>query len=833
MSLRVASGLYRQTDSMLYRDMVAPGYNFQVDAMESASDSDFDDSDESLELLTDFDNIDVNGFLGRAIAVWSYNNLDSLLIFTPLPNDTLWHVTQYVESKFPFNRSTEKIMIMEPGERTPRETKDIYELRQGSVVMVMPKKNINLTVEINQLKLTFPISADLMCTVYEVKSYIKQVKGISIDQQDILFKDKVLENCRRLYEYRVKNAATMHVLIQVHFDLLINVETFWGKTYRLYIDRCSTGSDIIYRVFGRTFSRHGTKQVTVHELYVPIHVLVFQHNRKSLHWDYCLGFYGIKNADTLVLNTVGRHNDMNMQTLLVITELGENFEVMVSQFDRWSVVAFMVHGYSDVPVDLIRLYKKEVQMDLTKVIGSQAKNTVIMMNITMTNIDKDMLFGIPVKVSVGHNVIENLKILPSKRVKDVKDRLEDVGVPNASMYELCTNNFKLPDHALLQHVIKDFEKVLHLKVERYPVFLHAPDGVIYKTMVDVNQDMKQLHYKIEMKSGHAISSCRLIMCGQQLRLSDNAILYENGITIRNSIFIETASMFDTFFITSGRNLIKMRVPETPTSDMIKRSVWTARNIPEGSITCLQTFLFWFYSPRVNRKFALPRRRKKRIHLPAANEPLHLYSDRPEKKELVRVYNKTGQDNKKHKSDMYVPSLTKEATMEEETETQRTWPISLQRPVRPKRDVEDWINTTVYEPKINRQHIRTPTRKKPARQDRNPEPQKTKGRIPHISHHMVPRWINELHKTDTQGILATDRDGTVYRTIPKQMPYDNMLQNNKSQDKKKKKKVHNQGDATTAKYMRTKRYFDRQELVFPENGDSDEENVYDRPHIVLH
>jgi len=803
--------------------------------VDSGSDSDFD-SDESLDLPEDYgDRVDFNSFLGQSIALWTYTNPDSLVVFNPRRGDTLWHTTQFMASKFGYDRDSEKIMIMEPGDRTPKSKDDVYHLTQGSVVMVMPKKNINITVEVNQLKVTIPMSADPMCTVHEVKGYIRRVKGISVEQQDLLYRDRVLENSRRLYEYKVRMGSNMHLLIQVHFDLLVNVETFWGKTYRLYIDRCNTGSDVLYRVFGRTFSRHGTKHVTVHELYVPIHVLVFQHNKRSLHWDYCLGFYGLRSGDTLKLNTVGMHSDMNMQTFLVRTDMGDNFEVTVSQFDRWAVVAFMVHGITDVPVDLIRLSIKDKQMEFTKVIGNQPRSTVIMVTVTMTDIDKDVLFGIPLKVSVGHSIIENVKMLPTKTVKDLKTRLEEIGVPNAATYEICAGIFKLPDSGQLSRVIMDLDKVLQLKVERYPIFLHGQQGVIYKTMVDVNQTMYQLGEKIQMKTGHAISSCRLIMAGTQLRLPDKANLYDNAISTRNSIFITVDPVFETFYITAGSFMTKLRVPVIPTADMIKRSVWTTKDIPEGSITCLQTFFFWFFSPRVNKKYASPRRRKNRIRLPAAYNPLQTMSDRGDKDDF-RIPTGVLAQRSQRKPKLHLPPLGP-ASHEAESETQQTWPLTLARPVRHRRNVEEWMEDALSAPRLDTRHLRTPTRKKLTTHHSTQHGKKLEARLldkvrrDRLQQHLVPRWVNELQKTDRHGLLVSDVDGLVYRGDPL-----GELELNLRPKPRSKHKTHAsaEGINMTARYLRAKRYFDTQELIRQDKGsDSDsEDDIYQRPQIAL-
>ena len=805
---------------------------FQFDALESPSDSDFD-SDDISDVLSDHHKVDVNGFLGRAVAIWLYTHMDSITLFVPKYDESLTQVMHYIEHRWAVNCTTDKFMVLEAGEKVPRNIMDAYQLTQGSVIMVLPKRNLTVHVEINQLDFKFPINAEPTCTVYEVKTYIKRVKGIAINQQDILFNDKVLENCRRLYEYKIKTGTTMHVLIQVHFDILLNVETFWGKTYRIYVDRCSTGSDILYRVFGRTFSNQGKERVTVHELFVPILILILTLKKLALHWDYCLGFYGIKSGDTLVLNTVGRKSEMNMQTFLVVTELGENFEVTVSQFDRWSVVAFIAHGHTDVPVDLIRLYRKDVKLDFTEAVGLLPKSSLITMNITMTNLNKDMMIGIPLKINIGNGIIENMKVAPTKKVSEVKDRLEGIGVPNATLYELGIAQFKLPNHAKLIDVIKDFKKTLFLKVEKFPVFLHSPDGVIYKTNIDVNHSLKDLQYKIELKSGHAISSCRLLMSGQELQIPDNANLYNNGISSRNSIFVETAPMFETFFITSGQTIMKLRVPVKPTADIIKRSVWAQRDLPENSITCLQTFLFWFFGPRMNKKSQLPKKRHKRKKLlPAATEPLHILSERGTMKPKERLKEWQQGPNvavpKLRKSYYSLPPLQKEGSDEDA----RTWPISLQRPVKPQKSVQNWINATYYQPRVERRHIRTPTRKQiPQSHREDHEPREPQFRHPSAEkQHLAPRWVSNLKDHDRKNLLEIDTNGTAYRS--KQVHYPTCV--TRKRVSRPRQKAHQQGDATSGNYFNTRRMFDKQEMVYESDDDSmmDEDKLYNRSYVVL-
>ena len=800
------------------------------------SDSEFDSAEGSECSLSDFTDIDINHVVGQAIAVWTYTKPESITLFTPSPDDTLYRVVRYAEDKLGFDRRDEKILVLSPGDKTPHEISNIYVVRPGSVVMVVQKHNLHLKVEINQLKAKFSMSADPMATVYDVKAYIRKVKGIPVEKQDILFKLKSLENSRRLYEYRIHDGTIMHVLIQVHFDFLVNIETFWGKTYRLYVDRCSTGSDLIYTVFGRTFSKYGPDQVLVQELYVPVHVLILQHQKQSIHWDYCLGYFGIKNADTLELSTVGQKSNLNIQILKVLSETGEFIDVEVSQFDRWSVVAFILHGHSGIPVDLIRLYVDKVQVNFSSVIGEVNRKTIVIMNVIMTNVDEDLMFGIPLKIGLGNGIVENIKISPVKTVKDLKLRLESMGIPNATMYELVIGDSKLPNSVKLKDVIHDLNVPLLLKVERFPVFIHAPDSVIYKTMVDVNDTFRDLKYKIEMKSGHAISNCRILISGQEYKQPDETNLYKHGFSTRTSVFVETSNFVETFFITRGHLLVKLRIPLRPKAEEIKKCIWNSDDIPEGSITCLQTFFFWFFSPRVTKKYMLPRKKKSKKLLPAASKPLQQIVDRKparqkQKKQeerhaifedeeewfaegakALKGWERSHVESKRKNSPKKVPELEI-----------RNWPERQESPQWPQtqRYVQSWLDQSQDEPR--------PERPSPPRTVRITVPKTPKKgkRVTEVQH-MMPRWWKNLYqKNDENRLLMGNETSVVGSNPPNNLtnpfPTDSVYVSPlKHPSKGVSTKSHNQGDSFTTKYFQRKVY-DRHQLLHSNRADSDEDN----------
>ena len=767
----------------------------QLEQLLFDSDSEYDSDEGSDDSLFDFADIDINHVLGRSIAVWTYTKPDSITLFTPAPDDTLYRVVHYAEEKLGFDRRDEKVMVLSPGEKTPHEINNIYIVRPGSVVMVIRKNNIHLKVEVNQLKAKFSMSADPLATVHDVKVYIKRAKGIPIDQQDLLFRDKSLENARRLFEYRIHDGVIMHVLIQVRFDFLVNIETFWGKTYRLYVDRCSTGSDLIYTIFGRTFSKYGPDQVLMQELYVPVQVLILQHEKQSIHWDFCLGYFGVKNGDTIELSTVGRKSQMSIQSLKIVSESGESFDIEVSAYDKWSVAAFILHGYTGVPVDLIRLYVDNVQVNYTSVIGDVNKRSNIVMNVLVTNIDADLTYGIPVRIGLGHGILENLKVSPVRKIKDLKHRLEGMGVPNATMYELVIGNSRLPNHAKLCDVIYDLNIPLILKVEKFPVFIHGTDCVIYKTMVDTTDTFKDLKRKIEMKTGHAISNCRILISGQEYKPPEETNLYENGFTTKTSVFVETSNFKETFFITRGHLLIKLRIPIKPKAEDIKKCIWDSGDIPEGSITCLQTFLFWFFSPRVTKKYVLPQKKKSRKLLPAVHQSLHKIPEHnPIKHRTVKPEHKTTFETEDdwfaagataaktldRSLSLKAPDVVRNKTLDRnlslkvpkqggkkipDSET-RNLPDGQRSPEWPltQRGVQSWIDQGQVESK--RSSPRTFEKPQQQRLAKMADPRALKkGKKVRESQHLTPRWWRNLYQRNDENRLLMGNETTVVGQIP--------------------------------------------------------------------
>lgn len=590
---------------------------------ERMSDSEDDDNSDFEHFETDENTefMHLHPLAGQNVALWSFAKYDSIAIFEP-DRYLVNNIIEYAEKHLGFQRFQHKLRILSPGQLSPVNLKTVYSVRPGSVVMVMPEENASVNIEISQLKTKFNLPVDLSWTVRKIKTLIRRRKGIPVERQEILYSNNALENNRRLFEYRIKNDSKLYVMIQAHFDLLINVETFWGKNYRFYLDPCSTGMDIIYAVFNRAFSSNGPEDAGLHELYVPIHVLVLQYKNKIVNWDFCIAYLGIRTGEKLLLSTVVHHSNMRLSTVNVVTETGERYSVTVSPYDRWSILAFMLHGLTNIPVDLIRLYKNSKRVDFSSPMGHLEYDNLVIMNVVMTQIDRDIVFGVPLKISIGHGIIENLRISANKTVKHLKKKLEKMGVPNATLYELTIGNQKLPNSSKIMDAVFDLEIPLVLKQETFPVFAHTPDGVIYKTYLRVNQTISSFKHKIELKTGYPLRYSRLLVAGNEIRENHESVLFESGISCRNSIFFLPPQDIETFNILGNRWLEKIRISHNATASDVKAAVWNTRKVSEQSLNSILTILYWYFMPRIAESSRPYIKTKIKKRMPVARETLY-------------------------------------------------------------------------------------------------------------------------------------------------------------------------------------------------------------------
>lgn len=437
---------------------------------------------------------------------------------------------------------------------------------------------------------------NIIMPVHELKSRLQTERGYPSNRMDLLYKDRPLQNDRYLFEYGLAHSSTIFVLLQLKNDVLVHVETFWGKRYHLYVDPCTTGFGIIASILRRTVSQNVLDVVRLYELFLPKHTLVLYCGSRVLDWDQCLGLYDLQDNSLLTISTIGLAHDMAIQKVPILLENGRQQHLLASKFDRWSTVALKLHGMTGYPVNLIKLTRANRQsIDFSDVIGPVSGTArPFRLDVSAVSTDDDLLYGIPLKFKIARGVTELLKVAPSRSIQSVKETLERVGVPNASMYDLMVDGVRLSNSKRVVDVIEEYKVPIELSLKQYPVFIHGHHNVIYKLLAHCKETLATFLMRVKMKTGLSFHDYLPLVCGSPLDEAETLPVFDTRVSVKSSIFLVPRKHYTSFFILHGDWLAKLRLPSQPKMQQIKETLWKERNIPEGALASIGTFLQWYF-----------------------------------------------------------------------------------------------------------------------------------------------------------------------------------------------------------------------------------------------
>uniref|UniRef100_A0A2C9LZS8 Ubiquitin-like domain-containing protein n=1 Tax=Biomphalaria glabrata TaxID=6526 RepID=A0A2C9LZS8_BIOGL len=577
----------------------APAYNsipYPQDVMGS-QDSLLEDSDE--DELDPFDAIygelDLQRVYGQQLAIWTHRNPDTVALFTPIQGDTFMNIVTFARTSLQFNSAVDKMMVLLPGHKRPLDMDSVFIVKPGTAILIAPLYDYMVTLEVKQLNQKIDMVIHITMTVLELKTRLHTERGYPVDRIDLLYKDRPLENVRYLFEYNVAHSSTLFVLLNLKNDILVHVETFWGKQYHLYVDSSTTGFGIIASILRRTVSQMIVDVVQLYELFLPKHSLVLYLGSRVIDWDNCLGFYGIEDGSVLTMSTIGLANDMAIQPVPVTLDDGREKQIMVSKFDRWSVVALKLHGMTGYPVNLMQLIKHgSVKIDFSDTVGSTTISKPVKLDVSAMKVDDDLLYGIPLKFKIARGITELLKVAPSRTIKSVKETLERIGVPNASLFDLVIDGYKLPNNKRVVDVIEEYKVPIELSLKQYPVFIHGHQNVIYKMLAYSKETLATFLMRVNMKTGLSFDKYLILVCGTVLDDDENLPVFDTKISLKSSLFLIPRKQYRSFFVLHGDLLAKIRIPMYPKSQQIKDILWKERHVPEGGLASIGTFLQWYF-----------------------------------------------------------------------------------------------------------------------------------------------------------------------------------------------------------------------------------------------
>ena len=379
------------------------------------------------------------------------------------------------------------------------------------------------------------------------------------------------------------------------------METFWGHNYELYVDPCMTTAGLLNVVLRRTVSQQAGDVSRYYHLTLPRHALVmYSGDGAAMKWGGCLGLYGLDDGAVFSLSTVALAHQMSVQTIPVLTEAGSVHNFLVSKFDYWSVLALKVHGLLGHPVNLVRLFHGKRELDLATAVGPYSHRTpAVRLDTSLLRADDDVHSGVSLSFRLGNGVVEVIKCAPTRTVRSVKAVLEELGVPNATVYDFFVDGYRLPNKGRIADVVEEYKKPIDLKLRHYPVFVHAPKGVIYRMNVHAQEALKVFKARVEMKTGLSQTDYYMLMAGLPLTDDDSSQVFQTPLAIASSVFLMALQHSHTFLVVWDDWLVKLRLPFYPQASEIKNILWKDRNIPEGSLASVGNFLQWYFAMRAS------------------------------------------------------------------------------------------------------------------------------------------------------------------------------------------------------------------------------------------
>ncbi|CAL1540887.1 unnamed protein product [Lymnaea stagnalis] len=575
----------------------APAHNSMPYPAASPADSLYDDLDDELDPYDAiYGELDLQKVYGQQLAIWTHRNPETIALFTPVQGDTFMNIVAFARTSLQFNTAVDKMMVLLPGHKRPLDMESVFIVKPGTAIIIAPLYDYMITLEIKQLGHKIDMVLNITMTVLELKTRLQTERGYPSDRMDLLYKDRPLENVRYLFEYGLAHSSTIFVLLNLKNDILVHVETFWGKQYHLYVDSCTTGFGIIASILRRTVSQSVVDVVRLYELFLPKHTLVLYLGSRVIDWDNCLGFYGVVDGNVLTMSTIGLAHDMAIQKVPVLLDTGRLHHILVSKFDRWSTVVLKLHGMTGYPVNLMKLLRhNSLPLDFTDAIGSVSSNAkAVTLDLSAMKMDDDLLYGIPLKFKIARGITELLKVAPSRTIKSVKDTLERVGVPNASMYDLVVDGYRLPNNKRVVDVIEEYKVPIELSLKQYPVFIHGHQNVIYKMLAYSKETLATFLMRVKMKTGLSFKDYLLLICGTVLNDDESLPVFDTRISVKSSIFLIPRKQYRSFFILHDDWLTKLRIPSYPKIKDIKDLLWKERNVPEGGLASIGSFLQWYF-----------------------------------------------------------------------------------------------------------------------------------------------------------------------------------------------------------------------------------------------
>ncbi|XP_064634019.1 uncharacterized protein LOC135491957 [Lineus longissimus] len=546
----------------------------------------------------------------QQIPIWSPSKPDSILLYKPSRGDDLEKLKRVADDAigkwYPGNSQISAITT------TDRHPKPLTEWKEddphGLSVLFIPKGALDLKVEVQHhnryldidLKWMIPIKATQSMKVSQLKQEIEKIEGFPVKQQDLLFKDRCLQNKERLYTYRLNNHEPIELILQPQFDLSITVQTFWKKDYTLRLDRCVRVKEVIGATLWELFMDKGSKQtVFLVKSLVRQNILCLDYQGCILPNLNGLMLHKVQNGSFLNLWPVNR--DSNVMSQLVELKMDyegrHEFQVPVAPSDTWVVVAMKAFKVTRIPIDMMKLITKKGPVDLNASVGFTQTNKHHVTIVVNEQFDRWSYQYHQVKICY-RGIKRHLHFNVLDTVADIKHCLACTGFHQAKYYTFFVGQIPLKENTVISGLDLKKGDIIELELEVFPFFVHL-QGKEY-TLLEEHQlttlDKFQKGVFQQINRQENIENV-LVHCGQILR-NDSTSLFTTTIGVNSVFFIDIESQCHNLeFRRPDHKKFYLTLPKPANGEIIWDIVKKCKYLYDNSKYAVVLLLNWLLTPR--------------------------------------------------------------------------------------------------------------------------------------------------------------------------------------------------------------------------------------------